>query len=726
MISREPPPSRAARVLLVLQCGVALYAIATAFSASWTARWVQDDAYVSFRYADNFVRGAGLVYNPGQRVEGYSNFLWTMLSAVPLALGHDDPLPFMHVAGAVLWWGCYALLLAFSIRLWRRGIWAAPLAIVAVAQHWSFNMWFLSGMETPLVAFLLTLMLFCFSFDPRKHPTSLFFASLAGVLLTMTRADGVIAMAGIAAAGVFLYRWRIVDRRHWRVYLLAPALPVLLLWLPYTLWRIAYYGSFFPNTYYAKVAYLPYYARGWEYLAKYLSVYGLAPFLAFVAAGAAVAVGGMQRRFLVSAAVVLSLLSFYVVRLGGDFMEWRFVVPQTGVLYLAIVTGASLLAMRLAARLRPADGTGRDRTWGWTGGAFVAIWLTWTTTTAMPDYGTSIVPGQELIGSLRRYGDRGGFNWHAVGKLFDDVLPPNVTIATTSAGIIPFFCDRPCLDLHGLTDPEIARAPVPVEQRGRMGHEHWLEDRHQIRARGVDILLQWADPSPYPRALVTPMHEGFETVSVQLPDGRYVDFLILNPSAIDRDALARDPRVVFFGQAPVADKNVFHSVASQFADHEVVDGLDLESPDSERLHSYEEFYPSDRPEMHIYHTKFLRYAPPLQDTMFEDSGRRIYLAARWKVHGVDPSRDLIVVGRHDHTGAALYDIEINGRTTGAVLETRNSAEELWSEVSARVEHKYLAPGTNEIRITRSSPGESDAEWYHFWFLQPPAPPSSVP
>ena len=39
-----------------------------------------------------------------------------------------------------------------------------------------------------------------------------------------------------------------------------------LIWLPYQAWRIGYYGSFFPNTYYAKVAYLTYYERGWHYL----------------------------------------------------------------------------------------------------------------------------------------------------------------------------------------------------------------------------------------------------------------------------------------------------------------------------------------------------------------------------------------------------------------------------------------------------------------------------
>ncbi len=719
--------SRLGRALLVIQCCAALYAAGSIFPAMWANRWVQDDAYVSFRYARNFVRGEGLVYNPGQRVEGYSNFLWTMLSAVPLTAGVDDPLPFMHAAGAALWGGTYALLLILAVRLWRHGVWAAPLAIVAVSQHWSFNMWFFSGMETPLVSFLVTLMLFCFSYDPEEHPASLFCASLAGVLLTMTRPDGVVAMAAIAVAGMIVYRRRIFVERKWRIYVLAPALPVLLLWLPYNLWRVAYYGSFFPNTYYAKVAYLPYYARGWDYLLKYLSVFHLSAFLPFVFLGALLAPGAAARRYLIATASVIGCLALYVVRLGGDFMEWRFVTPVTGILYVAIVAGASSIVAALAGRQRRPPGDRREpaiassgaQTASWIGGALVALGLTAATSVAMPDWGSSIVGGQEAIGSLRRYGDSHGFDWHSTGRLFNDVLPADVTIATTSAGIIPFFADRPCLDLHGLTDPEIARAPVRSEQRGRMGHEHWLDDRQEIRRRGVDILLLWAEPRSYPKALVTPPQDGFETVSVQRPDGRYVDFTILNPDAVDRDALARDPRVVFFGNSPIADKNVFHALASRFADHAVVDSLDLENGDDQNRHAYEEFYPPDRPGAHIYHTKFLRHAPPVQHIAFEDSGRRIILSARWRVHGVDADRDLIVIGRHDHTGESLYEIEINGRATTAQLRVPTAGDEMWGETWARVSREFLVAGTNEMRITRTSPGAADAEWYFFWFLQPP-------
>lgn len=48
-----------------------------------------DDAYISFRYAKNLIKGQGLVYNPGELVEGYTNPLWVLLLAPFIGLGFD-------------------------------------------------------------------------------------------------------------------------------------------------------------------------------------------------------------------------------------------------------------------------------------------------------------------------------------------------------------------------------------------------------------------------------------------------------------------------------------------------------------------------------------------------------------------------------------------------------------------------------------------------------------
>jgi hypothetical protein len=46
-----------------------------------SSEWGLDNAYISYRYAENLVRGEGLVFNHGERVEGYSNFLYVLAVA---------------------------------------------------------------------------------------------------------------------------------------------------------------------------------------------------------------------------------------------------------------------------------------------------------------------------------------------------------------------------------------------------------------------------------------------------------------------------------------------------------------------------------------------------------------------------------------------------------------------------------------------------------------------
>ncbi|MFP6627913.1 MAG: hypothetical protein VCC67_02630, partial [Myxococcota bacterium] len=54
------------------------------FFALWLAYrefWL-DDAFITFRYAKNWADGLGLVFNPGETIEGYTPFSWTLGIAV--------------------------------------------------------------------------------------------------------------------------------------------------------------------------------------------------------------------------------------------------------------------------------------------------------------------------------------------------------------------------------------------------------------------------------------------------------------------------------------------------------------------------------------------------------------------------------------------------------------------------------------------------------------------
>lgn len=717
---------------LLIQAGVVLYLAWQVLIPYWNDRWIQDDAYISFRFAKHFVQGHGLVYNIGEPVEGYTNFLWTILSAIPLAFGKEDPLHFMHQLSLALWIGSYLILLGIGILLYREGNWAAPLASIPLLYHWSYNMWFFSGMETPLVSFLVILTLFFFTLDPEKHPTSLFWTSLSAIGLMLTRPDGVVLFPALALAGLILYWRQLFVERKWIRYVLMPALPILCVYVPYTLWRVNFYGSFYPNTYYAKVAYLTFYERGWEYLKTYLDIFRFAPWTPLLIAGAVLSGRNNNGRFLWGTLFATGFVFWYVVRLGGDFMEWRFVTPVTGILYPSLVIGAGMLGRRLIDTLvfllsRPSPlrflWPMRGMAWGlagiigWCAACATLVPFTQLTRNTEDDARNKLMPGQETIALLRRYCDPNIYDWRSVAEVFAEVIPKDARIATTSAGIIPFFCDRPCLDLHGLTDPVIAREPVDPSQRGRMGHEHWLQDYNEMRKRGVDIYLFWADPKPYAKALATPPQPNFEMVSARLPKKKFVEFLVLNHDKVKIEDLKKDSRLVFYNEKNISGPDDFYAVKSRYQNYEVIDRIDLENYLSQGAHSFEEIIPPDAPYGHNFHTKILSYGGSLSSVVLEDNGFRLWGQARFKVKSVKPGKPLAMVIRYDHTGSASYEVEVNEKKVPGKVSFF-SGPEVWNEASIEIPAEFLVEGENSVLLSRIPSSPSDMEVYYIWFLQP--------
>jgi len=330
----------------------------------------------------------------------------------------------------------------------------------------------------------------------------------------------------------------------------------------------------------------------------------------------------------------------------------------------------------------------------------------------MPLAQTMAVQDQETIALLRRYTDPGRFDWRSAGRVCAEVLPPTARIATTSAGIIPYYCDRPCLDLHGLTDPTIAHSPIDVRVRGRMGHEHWLQDYNEIRSRGVDVVVEWADPAVYAHAAATPPQDQHQLVSARLPDGRYIDFTVLNPDLLP--ALRSDPRLVLFDAAKIAERSRVLALPD-LATGTVVDALDVGREESETEHAFEE-HPAlgGRRSWHI---KLLHYLPPLDGVQVEDDGRRITGWAQWQVFNVSSKRDLIIAGRHDYTGAASYTVEVNGRAAPEPLVTPSRPDEWWGESFVRIPKELLVDGTNTVRLVYRTDSERETEWYYMWFIQ---------
>jgi len=201
-----------------------------------------DDSYISFRYAANLAAGDGLVFNPGDRVEGYSNLLWTLGAALAVRAG-IDPMLAAKVAGLLsllLTLALLHLLLGRTVR--GLPVRLAGLLLFALAVPSAY--WSVQGMETPFFTLLLSAAFWRLGeeLDRRRgFPWSALL--LAAACLTRPEGPlylGVVLGTRLAAGGR-------PGRRDLTWFLLF-LVPVAL----HLFWRRNYYGEWLPNTFYAK------------------------------------------------------------------------------------------------------------------------------------------------------------------------------------------------------------------------------------------------------------------------------------------------------------------------------------------------------------------------------------------------------------------------------------------------------------------------------------------
>ena len=142
-------------ILLVFAVYAARFIERTSFVIDGTRHYALfDDAMISMRYARNLAEGHGLVFNPGERVEGYTNFLWVLLAAVAIKLGLD-PLLTTRIVGVA----CALAVMFFCTRFVARSTSSSPILILLVplllAANSAFALWSQAGLETMLFTFLV-------------------------------------------------------------------------------------------------------------------------------------------------------------------------------------------------------------------------------------------------------------------------------------------------------------------------------------------------------------------------------------------------------------------------------------------------------------------------------------------------------------------------------------------------------------------------------------------
>jgi len=174
--------------------------------------------------------------------------------------------------------------------------------------------------------------------------------------------------------------------------------------------------------------------------------------------------------------------------------------------------------------------------------------------------------------------------------------------------------------------------------------------------------------------------------------------------------------VVFKDLSRVLPKEQMVIHAPLLDDHRLVDRIDVELPESEAAHEFEEIFALEAPYGHNYHDKVLAYLGSGQPRVLRDEGRRIFYQATWVVRGVSADEDLEMVVRHDHAVGIRYQVEVNGRKNPEDLDFPGLPEQ-WGETRMIIPRELLRDDENRFRIARDRSFEGDAELFHMWFLQ---------
>ena len=541
-------------VPLILACAPWLAMLVWIAAVSWFM--ATDDAFISFRYARNLLEGHGLVFNVGERVEGYSNFLWTIeLAAIWRAFGipPEDAAPWLSVAftaatlAAMAWW--IARLPNLQHR--RLVMW---MSLGLVCSSATFAVWTSGGgLETRQFTFFIVLAVVLLT--THRSRRGLIAASASLALASLTRPEGpLIAMSCFAwyilqsilspispsavpwKAGIRSIAARIV----WRD-LLCLIVPFAVIVGAHFLLRYTYYGEWLPNTYYAKYI-RPWYDMGILYLAAAALDTGL--YLLLPLAGAGVWGRWRARRGDLSFALPLLCIlphMHHLMRIGGDVFEYRPMDFYWPLLAVPASVGIVWLGRVLAGRAR------RIRAFVWgkrviaSSSAcalllFVPVVIYSNGMQGVLLYRGSTSPESRLISSkafdvrtvgwllsapglpllveasnvlhrslfahniarpaswFRRQDGIRREDFVSYARALHGILPDDTVIHEGTIGVLSYYIPSlTIVDNHGLTDKTVARSPFTGTIR-TMAHER-LPPPGYLEERGVNITIYPPQPS---------------------------------------------------------------------------------------------------------------------------------------------------------------------------------------------------------------------------------------
>ncbi len=439
-----------------------------------------DDAFISLRYARNLAEGQGLVFNPGgERVEGFSNPLFTLACAALIRVG-VAPLAAAKLVGLVSWALVLLVCARFATGSSGSGALAGVVAAMLLAGSAFPAVWAVAGLETILHALLVTLAV---SVAGRECESArIRWSPIACLMVAASRPEGALLAAVATTAMLFRLRGQALEVvRSWT---LRFALPAGLLVAA----RYAYFGALFPNTFGAKVflggetafyglGYLAEFARDGGFWIGVPALVGMALLCAADSRGRSLGA--------VAVTVVVAQLAF-VILVGGDAMlAYRFLMP----IYPVLTAFAAVALVRLLGRFGAATTVAAA--------LVVAVATGFTQANALERSSRRYWLAHERPSAAHLIDSDLTGTWlqsHAdCARYIRERSAPGDVLVVTEAGLLPFATGLETVDLLGLNDREIA---VMWQKAAAEDRESQLTGLPSPRQWSYDVATRALDRDP--------------------------------------------------------------------------------------------------------------------------------------------------------------------------------------------------------------------------------------
>jgi arabinofuranosyltransferase len=449
----------------LVQIMALVYALLLALIVVFLNRsFYHDDAYITLRYARNHAAGLGIVWNPGEYIQGYTSILHLILISFLGKLGIEMVWA-SRLVGLIAYAGLVTVVACFVTPLkseYRASLWHLPVILVATSAP--ILVWTLGGLEGLLFSLLVAGGALLFLAATTSLSTYWLYAA-SGVcfgLSFLTRPDGIVFIA--VSCGYLL--WLALRHKARVSHLIAFLAAAVFVALPYLMWQMHRYGGIVPNTFYAKVG-TPLWLRlraGGTYALTY-AVHP--PFLLLLVI--VCLVFAFLKRSWNSAVTYLVLsvgayITFVVIIAGGDHMQsFRLMLPII-----------PLMSMTLALVLPSVIGLTRSMT-------INRITVSILILSSFQVLDCELIP--------RR--DDAAFVGTIVGKYIADAWPAGSLVALNTAGSTPYYAGaHRYIDMLGLNDATIARRKIErIELVWQRVPGHLKGDGNYVLSRHPDFII---------------------------------------------------------------------------------------------------------------------------------------------------------------------------------------------------------------------------------------------